>query len=72
MFIDHYVCLLLSSTQYNNFHRTMKNKFWLGKSVKKKLVKINQRLDREFVKNDDGHGHWTEVEFIRKCLLEFF
>ena len=50
----------------------MRNKFWLGKSVRKKLIKIKQRLDGEFAKSDDGHGHWTEVEFIHKCLLEFF
>ena len=59
-------------TQHKNFNRTMKNKFWLRKSVKKKLVEIKERLDGEFAKNDDGRGHWTEVEFICKCLLEFF
>ena len=60
------------SIQYNNFHRTMKNKFWLGKSVKKKLIEIKQRLGEKFAKYDDGRDHWTEVEFMRKCLLEFF
>ena len=64
----YYFCL----TQHKNFNRTMKNKFWLRQSVKKKLIKIKQRLDGEFAKNDDGRGHWTEVEFIQKCLLEFF
>ena len=75
----HGECLLIAMyvyyfrlTQHKNFNRTMKNKFWLRQSVKKKLIKIKQRLDGEFAKNDDGRGHWTEVEFIQKCLLEFF
>ena len=40
--------------------------------LKVKMMMMGKRLDGEFVKNDGGRGHWTEVEFICKCLLEFF
>ena len=63
----YYFCL----AQHKNFNRTMKNKIWLRKSVKK-LIEIKQRLDGEFAKNDDSCSHWTEAEFTCKCLLEFF
>ena len=75
----HGQCLLIAMyvyyvrlTQHKNFNRTTKNKFWLHRSVYKLLIEIKQRLDGEFARNDDGRGHWTEVELICKCSLEFF
>ena len=35
-----------------------------------KLVEIRDKINVRFGDNDSGHGHWLEVEFIRKCLGE--
>ena len=72
-------CLLISMylhyiylTQSNNFKRRMKEKKWLGKLVEKKLVKLKKELSNEFDKNVKGRGHWREIEFIRRLLLQYF
>ena len=35
-----------------------------------KLIDFRNKMNDKFVPNRFGHGHWSEVEFIRKCLVE--
>ena len=46
------------------------NDRWLSKVTMNKLVEIRDKINARFGDNDSGHGHWLEVEFIRKCLGE--
>ena len=63
-----YVCYL-RLTQPNNFKRIMsKEGGWLTSTVERKLVKIKLKLS----KNENGGGHWNEVEQIQKLLVEEF
>ena len=59
-------------TQSNNFKRKMKEKKWLGKVVRKKLINIKEELSNKFGENVKGRGHWEEIEFIRLMLVRNF
>ena len=72
-------CLLVSMhvhytylTQSNNLKRKMKEKKWLGKVVRKKLINIKEKLSNKFGENVKGRGHWEEIEFIRLMLVRNF
>ena len=33
-----------------------------------RLLQIVRELDKKFGRNENGRGHWDEIEFIRKIL----
>ena len=50
----------------------MKQKDWLGNVTREKLVNVKSRIDEYFGDNDNGRGHWTEIEMMRKFVCEEF
>ena len=56
--------------QPNNFSRKMKQKDWLGNVTREKLVNVKSGIDEYFDDNDNGRGHWTEIEMMRKFVCE--
>ena len=69
-------CLLISISvhhmhliQPNNFKRLMyREGSWLTQRMTERLLQIVRELDKKFGRNENGRGHWDEIEFIRKIL----
>ena len=40
--------------------------------TEKKLVCIKKEVEKKFGHNEDGRGHWDEVEFMISLLLHYF
>ena len=47
-----------------------RNDHWLSEITMSKLIEIRDKINMRFGDNDIGRGHWLEVEFIRRCLME--
>ena len=69
-------CLLISIfvhhiylIQPNNFKRLMyREGGWLTQRMTERLLQIVRELDKKCGRNENGRGHWDEIEFIRKIL----
>ena len=69
-------CLLISIfvhhmylIQPNNFKRLMyRAGGWLTRRITERLLQIVRELDKKFGRNENGRGHWDEIEFIGNIL----
>ena len=41
---------------------------WLTQRTTERLLQIVRELDKKCGRNENGRGHWDEIEFIRKIL----
>ena len=69
-------CLLISLyvhhlfiTRSKNFSRIMKRRNnWLTNAMFSKLSDISQVVKEKFGDNNDGRGHWEEIELMRRLF----